>query len=186
MQEAQQRDDLTIIANKNSSAGSPMNLLKTQYCVSAAVFLVVQFITYHLLPERVASHFGITMAANCFVAKAQYFKSLLSVFITMNAVFIPMIAFFPKIPSNLINTPNRQFWMKPENRRVFNNILLSRLYGLLTAINLIFTMLSYYVFKANMSNPVVLSPHFHMVMIAFFIVVAAGIVQLGVRLRRKP
>ena len=152
--------------------------------ISAAVFLVLQLVTYHLLPDRVASHFGITMAANCFVAKAQYFKSLLSVFITMNAVFIAMIALFPRTPSDLINTPNRQFWMRPENRQLFDKIFLARLYGLLTAINLIFTVLSYYVFKANMSTPVVLSSHFHVVMIAFFIVVVAGIVQLGVRLRR--
>jgi hypothetical protein len=74
--------------------------------------------------------------------------------------------------------------MQPKNRPILDNILRTRFYGLLTAINLIFTILSYYVFKANMSKPVVLSSHFHVVMIAFFIIVVVGIVQLGVRLRR--
>jgi uncharacterized membrane protein len=166
------------------SARSTMKIIKTLYLLSAVAFLIMQLVTYQLLPDRVASHFGITMAANCFVAKSQYFKSLLSVFIIMNAVFIALIALFPRTPSGLINTPNRQFWMLPENRPEFDKIFLARLYGLLTAINLIFTVLSYYVFKANMSTPVVLSSHFHIVMIGFLIIVAAGIVQLGVRLRR--
>ena len=161
-----------------------MKNIKYFYLLSFAAFLIMQLVTYTLLPQTVASHFGVSMAANCFVAKAQYFKSLLSVFVIMNAVFIAMIVLFPKIPSSLINTPNKQFWMQPKNRPILDNILRTRFYGLLTAINLIFTILSYYVFKANMSKPVVLSSHFHVVMIAFFIIVVVGIVQLGVRLRR--
>ena len=140
-----------------------MKIIKILYLVSLVAFLILQWITYNLLPQTVASHFGVSMAANCFVAKAQYFKSLLSMFIIMNAVFIALIVLFPKIPSSLINTPNKQFWMQPKNRPILDNILRTRLYGLLTAINLIFTILSYYVFKANMSKPVVLSSHFHVV-----------------------
>jgi uncharacterized membrane protein len=161
-----------------------MKIIKYLYFISLAAFLVMQWVTYTLLPQTVASHFGVSMAANSFVAKAQYFKSLLSVFMIMNAAFIAMIVLFPRIPSNLINTPNKQFWMQPINRPILDNILRTRLYGLLTAINLIFTILSYYVFKANMSKPVVLSSHFHVVMIAFFIVVIIGTVQFGMRLRR--
>jgi uncharacterized membrane protein len=163
-----------------------VKIIKILYLLSAAVFLILQLVTYNLLPQTVASHFGISMAANCFVAKAQYFKSLLSAFMIMNAVFIAMIVLFPRIPSSLINTPNKQFWMQPKNRPALDNILRTRLYGLLTAINLVFTILSYYVFKANMSKPVVLSSHFHVVMIAFLIVVIIGTVQFGMRLRRIP
>jgi uncharacterized membrane protein len=161
-----------------------MKIIKYLYVISFAAFLILQWVTYTLLPQTVASHFGVSMAANCYVAKAHYFRSLLSVFMIMNAVFVAMIVFIPKIPSSFINTPNKQFWMQPKNRPVLDNILKSRLYGLLTAINLIFTILSYYVFKANMSKPVVLSSHFHVVMIAFLIVVIIGTVQFGIRLRR--
>lgn len=161
-----------------------MKTIKYFYFISLAAFLVEQLVTYNLLPQTVASHFGVSMAANCFVAKVQYFKSLLSAFMIMNAVFIAMIVLLPRIPSSLINTPNRQFWMQPKNRAELDNILRTRLYGLLTGINLIFTILSYYVFKANMSKPVVLSSQFHVVMIAFFIVVIIGAVQFGMRLRK--
>jgi hypothetical protein len=125
------------------------------------------------------------MAANCYVVKADYFKSLVSMFISMNLVFLVLIAVIPKIPSSLINTPNRQFWMQPKNRLVLDSILKTRLFGLLTGINLIFTILSYYVFKANMSKPIVLSSQFHVVMIAFLVIVVIGTVQLVLRLGRK-
>jgi uncharacterized membrane protein len=164
--------------------GSTIKLLKVLYGISVVSFLVLQLGTYALLPRMVASHFGLTMVANCYVPKADYFKTLLSLFIFMNLIFLVMIAVFPRMPSNLINTPNRQFWMNLGNKPVFVNILVSRLYGMLVLVNLLFTVLSYYVFKANLSSPVALSSDIYVVLIFFFVIVLMGTIQLVVRLSR--
>ncbi|HUI93816.1 MAG TPA: hypothetical protein VLX68_16355 [Chitinivibrionales bacterium] len=162
-----------------------MRTVKYLYLLSIAVLLIVQYATYTALPQMVASHFSANMMANCFVPKAQYFKSLLSTSALMNAVFLLSIIILPRFPSGLINVPNKDFWMRQENRPVLNSILTSRLFGLLTGINLIFTVLSYYVYKANMSAAKMLSWHFHVVMVAFLVFVVGGMVQMMARLRKK-
>ena len=83
------------------------------------VFLVTLFSWwqgYSEIPERLASHFNAAGAPNGWMSKDQFF--------TLNALLVGLAIFigvFPplliaKLPPNLINLPNKDYWLAPERR----------------------------------------------------------------------
>jgi len=161
-----------------------MRLLKYLYVLSVLVFSAVQMVTFPLLPQTMASHFSIHMTPNGYMPKLQYFISVVSTFALINLLSLVVTALLPGIPSPLINAPKRQFWMRPENKPAFIDIMKERFYGFLFIINSIFTIVAYLVFKANKSDPIVLNAGIHIVIIIAFVMIFFGAIQLIVRLNR--
>ena len=161
-----------------------MRLFKYLYIALVIVFMAMQIVTFPLQPQTVASHFNVHMMPDGYLPKLQYFLSIVTTFLLVNVCTIAVIFVLPFVPSYWINTPKKEFWMRPENKPVFIAVMKGRLYGFMAVINAMFTIMAYLVFKANQSRPVVLSGSIHWCIIIALAVMFIGAVQLIVRLNR--
>jgi serine/threonine-protein kinase len=69
-----------------------------------------------VLPERVATHFGIDGLPNGWTSRDEFTKSTALIVILPVAVVQGIGLLLGRIPSSLINLPNRDYWLAPERR----------------------------------------------------------------------
>jgi len=80
-------------------------------CIAHAVYY------YPLLPDRVASHFGASGRPDAWSSKESFVKIYLIV-VAFIAVLFPGIGIIVrKIPANLMNLPNKDYWLSPERKQ---------------------------------------------------------------------
>ena len=72
---------------------------------------------WSLMPEQMAAHFNIQGAPDRFVPKAQFFWLQLQTMLIVILVSLPIQILFLVIPPNIVNMPNREYWLAPERRR---------------------------------------------------------------------
>jgi uncharacterized membrane protein len=71
---------------------------------------------YPLLPDRVASHFGASGRPDAWSSK-ETFVTIYLIVVAFIAVLFPGIGLvLRKIPTSLINLPNKDYWLLPERR----------------------------------------------------------------------
>ena len=68
------------------------------------------------LPPVVASHFGPGGAANGFMDKGMYTAFMLAVVVAVPALIALSGQLVRVLPPQLINLPNRQYWLAPQRR----------------------------------------------------------------------
>ena len=68
------------------------------------------------LPERVASHFGAAGAANGYMTRDAYRIFMLAFGFGVPLLVVALIGWLPRLAPNLINIPNRDYWLAPERR----------------------------------------------------------------------
>jgi uncharacterized protein DUF1648 len=68
------------------------------------------------LPERVASHFSAAGLANGYMSRDAYRIFMLAFGFGVPLVVVALIAWLPRLAPNLINIPNRDYWLAPERR----------------------------------------------------------------------
>jgi uncharacterized membrane protein len=86
--------------------------------VLLAVYAAVHFASvYPQLPDVVASHFDGRGAANGWQTKAAFFGVLVGVSVLAAAIGFGVPRIICALPPNLINLPNKQYWLAPEHRR---------------------------------------------------------------------
>jgi uncharacterized membrane protein len=92
--------------------------------ISLTVFLVLCVLCvaqgvyyYPLLPERVASHFGLSGQPDAWSTKTSFvtFYFIITGFVTL--LFLGIRFGMSKIPSSLINMPNKDYWLSPERKQ---------------------------------------------------------------------
>ncbi len=71
---------------------------------------------YPLLPERMASHFGVTGLPNGWMTKPLFFWIYAgAVALSAVVIFVPARR-IAKSPDSRINLPNKEYWLAPERR----------------------------------------------------------------------
>lgn len=68
------------------------------------------------LPDTVASHFGINGAADNWMSKQSFIIFYGTVLVSTAALFLFVGLFAHVVPDNLLNLPNKQYWLAPERR----------------------------------------------------------------------
>src|SRR5664279_3219394 len=81
--------------------------------VAAAAFV---WITSGDLPPVVASHFGPGGTANGFMGKGMYIAVMLAVVVAVPALVGMSGQLVRVLPVQLVNLPNKQYWLAPERR----------------------------------------------------------------------
>lgn len=104
-----------------------------------------------LLPERIATHFGATGQPNGWMTKEAFLTSY-AVLLLFDALMLGGIALaLPKMPTETINLPNKEFWLAPERREATMRFVSEQMlwFGVATQALLVGIMQS--VFQANLT-----------------------------------
>jgi hypothetical protein len=82
-----------------------------------AVYAAIHFSAYYSqLPEVVASHFDAHGMANGWQTKSAFFAVLVAVSVLAVVVGFGVPRIIGVVPAELINLPNKRYWLAPENR----------------------------------------------------------------------
>src|SRR5690242_10356649 len=83
-------------------------------CLAAAAIFIVA--TVPALPPQVASHFGVSNAANGFMTRSGYLAFILFFALAFPLFLAAVIGLVPRMMPNAINLPNRDYWLDPSRR----------------------------------------------------------------------
>jgi len=92
--------------------------------IALAVFLVMCLLCigqavyyYPMLPESVASHFGISGKPDGWSSKSSFIMVPFIITGVITVVFLAVAFGLSKIPVSLINLPNKNYWLSPERKQ---------------------------------------------------------------------
>lgn len=106
------------------------------------------------LPPVVASHFGSGGAANGFVGKGTYTAFMLAVVVAVPALIGFSGQLVRVLPLQLINLPNKQYWLAPQRRAATLESLSSLSVPLALALVVFLCFVHWLVVQANAVQPV--------------------------------
>ncbi len=131
--------------------------------------VVLSLLSLTLLPSRVAIHFGSGGMANNWASN--YFNALF--FIGMNAFLFLVLYFTPrlvfKFPARWINLPNKDYWLRPENKARTTDMFSSFMYEFGAAFFLFFFVAQLLTIRANLSQPVRLDERLFLFALVLFL-----------------
>jgi uncharacterized membrane protein len=136
-------------------------------------------------PEQMAAHFNIEGNPDRFVPKTQFFWFQIQTLLIVIGVSIPLQLLFLFLPVNLINMPNREYWLAPERQTEVREMLSffgTMLFSvILLAVHAVFEI----AVLANLQRPIVFNAQLMIpVMIGSFVAIGAMLVWLGISFRR--
>ena len=142
---------------------------------------------YHytpMLPTKMISHFNGKGQANGWMSKTAFIIYTLGTYYFMGGIFFLLGWIIPKLPSGLVNIPNRQYWLHPARKDQALNILLSYLYWIGAITLLYLLILMQMVIEANLNHTHQFDSHFWIITASYLI----GLGYLGWKLYRhfKP
>jgi uncharacterized membrane protein len=139
------------------------------------------------LPPVVASHFGPGGAANGFMDKNTYTVLMLALVVGVPALVASSAQLVRVLPPQLINLPNRQYWLAPERRAATLEALASLTLRFAVALAVFLCFVHWLVIRANAVQPPRLPETWLFVGLAVFgAATLAWLVMLFRRFRRVP
>jgi uncharacterized membrane protein len=138
-----------------------------------AIFLLTilfNFLSYVMLPDEIAIHFGREGRADSWASKEINFLILFGMEFLFFTLFWYSPALVMKTPAKWVNLPNKSFWLAEENKPLTKKKLefLMSQFGI--ALFVFFFFISILTLDANLSEPVKLNePLFFTVLIIFLI-----------------
>lgn len=149
-----------------------------------AINLGLNFLSLLLLPPEVAIHFGAAGKPDAWMSRE--FNALLFILLDLFlfAVFISIPSVLDKVPRRWLSLPNREFWLKPENRQQLS----VRLSGLMDEFGIglfvLFLLVGLLTLEANLSQPVKLNESlFLTIFIVYMLYVVYWLFRMTRRLR---
>jgi uncharacterized membrane protein len=112
---------------------------------------------YPRLPATVASHFGPSGQPDDWSSKRAYTVTVVAIAGLLALTFLGMGPFLRRLPSHMINFPNRDHWLAPERRDGSLAALVRLLHWIGIATLALLIAMNQLVFDANLNPPVNLS-----------------------------
>ncbi len=140
---------------------------------------------WNITPPQMAAHFNIQGNPDRFVSKPEFFWYQIQTMLVVIAISIPLQVLFLILPVNLINMPQRDYWLAPERRAETVDRLSSfaaMLFGIvLLTVQAAFELSAY----ANLQTPI----FFHAQWMSVFMILSFGVIvlmllQLAISFRR--
>ena len=150
-------------------------------------FLIAVFVSqcvyyYPILPPEMASHFGASGEPNGWMPKESYFAFLAFVLGLIALQFTLLPSMIGKMPSRLINMPNKEFWFAEERRAETIEIVRHFFEWFAAALLALFIGINQLVIRANLTGEN-LSSSSWLIIGAFLIFVAVWLIKFRRRFR---
>lgn len=149
-----------------------------------AVFVSQMIFYYPIMPDAAAIHFDSNGVADRFVGKQNYLFGEIALMLFGLFFSIVITAIFQKLPDNLINIPQRVYWLKAERRAETMRIFKTFFDWLSVALLTMFVALNQLTIEANLSANKTLSVYFWYVFLAFLIFMAFWLYKFHRRFNR--
>lgn len=117
----------------------------------AGILLVV--VQWRRLPERVASHFNASGAADGWMSRDSHLLLAAGLFIGMTALFVVIGASMRRLPARWISLPNRDLWLSGDREAQTRRELAAWCYGFGALLNLFLAVVFQLVYLANFTEP---------------------------------
>ncbi|MEO8346623.1 MAG: DUF1648 domain-containing protein [Betaproteobacteria bacterium] len=152
--------------------------------VVAAILITV---TTDHLPEYIASHFGANGIANGWMDHATYRVFMLAFAIVIPIGVVLVSGVLPRKMTNLINLPNRTYWMAPAQREATLRYLETHAYWLGSLLVVFVAAIHLLLIAANTTQPPRLPGQlFGVLMVLFALGMAVWASTLILHFRRTP
>ena len=143
--------------------------------VLLAAFGFVLFGVDSSLPERVATHFGANGLPNGWTSRESFASSMAAVVLVPVAVLQGIGLLLGRIPSSLINLPNRDYWLAPERRASTIGHMQTAMLEFGNAMFAFLLFVVWSIIRANTAENPHLGSSFQLGLLAFLAFVAAWI-----------
>ena len=159
---------------------------------SRSIFIIVLVLCaaqaayyYPLLPDRVASHFGVSGRPDAWEGKGVFMMIYLGVVAFIAVLFFGMRHLLGRIPSSLINLPNKDFWLSPERRQETLDLLSQQFHWFGSATLLLLLDIFHQAFRVSVGKaPVLEHPVTSIIVyIAFSVLWSIGLIA---KFMRRP
>jgi uncharacterized membrane protein len=119
--------------------------------ILAMVYLAV---LWNCLPERIASHFDFNWRPNGYATKESFLTVFMTISVAVNLLFLVMGFITTRLPKELVNIPNKEFWLStPERTAELDNRLGIIPCSIGAFVNLVLCMTQQMVYQANVTDP---------------------------------
>lgn len=136
------------------------------------------------LPLRVASHFNGAGMPDGWMPRNSYLWSMAGLALGMSVFLVGIFYSIRYFPPNTINLPNRDYWLAPDRRQETFGIIFRGGVWLATLQEVLVIGIHLLIVAANASQPVKLSSHVWLLLVAFVLVVVCWAYCLIQRFRR--
>jgi len=176
-----------IFNTSSPTKGNNMRIGRAFYIVAILIcaFEIVRL--WNISPTQMAVHFDIQGYPDRFASKDEFFWNQIQTLLILIAVSILPQILFQFLPANLINMPNREYWLAPERRVEAVDRLSSfaaTMFGVIfLAIQAGFEISAF----ANLQSPIIFNARWMlMVMVTSVTLIGLILFQLTVSFRLPP
>ncbi len=150
------------------------------------VVMIVQVLYYYpRLPDMMASHFNEAGEPDGWSSKSSFFAILGGLIVLTALIFAGMGLWLPKLPTSIINLPQRDYWLAPERREETFRVLSEYMLWFGAVTMLLFVGMIHQIVQANLkADPRLENPWLFLAPYLAF--TGVWILALIKRFQRKP
>jgi uncharacterized membrane protein len=144
--------------------------MRTLLCLVFAANVLLWLLSLVVLPDQVAVHFGRGGAPDSWASKE--WNALL--FVLLETPLFLLFWYAPLLPLGLpprfVSVPNKDYWLREENRPAFKRRFQERMDRFGTAFFLFFFCIGLLTLQANLSQPVRLNERLFLLFLVLFLI----------------
>jgi len=147
---------------------------KTKVLAFAYTFLLILSVAFILgtaqnLPPVVASHFDLSGTPDATMPRDQFTNLFLTIMVLTSSLMALLPMLIAKLPPQMINIPNRMYWLSPDRIDETKQILQAYLLILASKLCCFMAVIFWLIVQAHLHNPPQLSTHHLMVATGVFV-----------------
>ncbi|HMD68760.1 MAG TPA: DUF1648 domain-containing protein [Chitinivibrionales bacterium] len=156
-------------------------MIRALFFASSLAGPALQFFYSTRLPERMASHFTASGQPNSWMPRNDFIILNCFIYLAIFAMFSVFPYLMKVLPSSLIHTPNKHYWLSSQNRSRFVALCSSHFYsfGLMTNGLLIYVFHQVYRFNLGVTNAMAAG------IVASMLVFVVGMLGSAIHLTRR-
>jgi hypothetical protein len=157
-------------------------------CLATATVLLTLCVVTGDLPERVPTHFDAAGRADGWSTRTGFALELGGLSLFLCGLFGALGALVARLPTSLVNLPNRDYWLAPERRAESLRAIRDRLHSLGAATEVLVLGLVLYCVRASRSEEAQTGPDptTWVLLLGYLAFVAGWIVSLHRRFAKPP